>query len=183
MRLSLAMVVRNEEARIREAILDIGPHVNEIVLVDQASTDSTKYIARELVDHIIEHPAYGFSEASRAEAISSCMGDWVLLLDADERLTDFGKVWIRRWINAEYADFYNLRRLTRIDGEIIEDMLHPRLFRRGYVKSPSSLHTLCLPVYGARIHSVLTSVAIEHDKTGTEQQADDLRYEGLRQIG
>ena len=50
--LSLVMIVRNEERRIREAIQDMRQYATEIVVVDQSSDDRTASIAGELADTV-----------------------------------------------------------------------------------------------------------------------------------
>src|SRR5262249_51014659 len=130
MSISVTIVACNEEARLRWCIENIRPYVDEVVVVVQHSEDHTLEVARELADVVIEHPCYRFAEPSRPAAHAATSGDWVLVLDADERLSDYGKAHLRTWVDDSGVDVYSLRRLTLVDGAQLEDLAHPRLFRR-----------------------------------------------------
>ncbi|MCP5120622.1 MAG: glycosyltransferase, partial [bacterium] len=81
--LSASLIVKNEERRIRDCLLSLKPLVDEIVIVDTGSTDSTAAIATELGARVYDVPWHGFSEA-RNESIRRCSGQWILSIDADE---------------------------------------------------------------------------------------------------
>lgn len=180
MRLSLNMVVCNEEPHMRAALSDLRPYVDEIVVVVQPSEDRTLELAYELADIVIEHPAYRFAEPSRPAALAACTGDWAMVMDADERLSAYGKAHLREWVNDPNYDYYNWRRLTRLsDGRVLEDCPHPRLYRRGFVATPTQLHAAYYPINGARVRTISSEVVIEHFKQVSEQRLDDLRYAEL----
>lgn len=84
MGISANLVVCNEARRLRDALLDIRPFVDEVVVVVQLSDDDTLAIARRLADVVIEHPAYGHCAPSRPAALAASSQEWVLALDADE---------------------------------------------------------------------------------------------------
>lgn len=86
--LSLAMIVRDEAQHLPELLGRVLPHVDEAVVVDTGSTDRTLDVLREHgIEPIeIEWPA-SFATA-RNEALDRCQGEWILALDADERLSD-----------------------------------------------------------------------------------------------
>jgi glycosyltransferase involved in cell wall biosynthesis len=86
-KLSAIIVVRNEEKKIRSC-LDSLRWVDEIVIVDQSSTDNTVKICREYTDKIFVVSAKGYSEPDRELASSKTSNDWVLYLDADEIVTE-----------------------------------------------------------------------------------------------
>lgn len=84
--LSVAMISRNEESVIGRALASVRPYVDEIVVVDTGSADSTMEIARQFDARVIERPwTDDFSEA-RNSALSSCRGNWILSVDCDEEL-------------------------------------------------------------------------------------------------
>ena len=66
-------------------------YVDEIVVVDQMSTDGTPEIAERLADVFIRDVRHGHAEPSRELAASRSSGDWILILDADERMSDLLK--------------------------------------------------------------------------------------------
>lgn len=85
-RLSVVLIVRNEAANLR-ACLDSVKWADEIVVVDSGSHDDTTAIAREYTDKVfVERDWQGYGvQRQRAQAHAS--GDWILMVDADERVT------------------------------------------------------------------------------------------------
>lgn len=91
MKVSLALIVKDEENTIRKCIINSNKLVDEIIVVDTGSTDNTLKILNEDSKVRVFNFAWtnNFSEA-RNYAIEQCTGDYVLFLDADEYVT-FGK--------------------------------------------------------------------------------------------
>ena len=85
-RLSVAIIALNEEERLR-ACLESVAWVDEIVVVDSGSGDKTMAIAREFTDRVLFHPWAGYG-AQKNFAAEQCRGEWILSLDADERVPD-----------------------------------------------------------------------------------------------
>ena len=85
-RLSLCMIVKNEERFLRNCLESVKNLVDEIVIVDTGSTDRTMDIAREYGAKIIQHAwNEDFSEA-RNISLKHATGNWALWLDADEEI-------------------------------------------------------------------------------------------------
>ncbi len=84
--LSLSMVVRNEEANLQACLESVKDLVDEMIVVDTGSTDKTISIAKNAGAkvHSISWP--GDFVPARNLALQLVQGDWVLVLDADERL-------------------------------------------------------------------------------------------------
>jgi hypothetical protein len=86
-RLSLCMIVKNEEKHLQNCLLSVYGVVDEICIVDTGSTDRTVQIAERLGARV-EHRAWRDDFAwARNESLAMATGDWVLHLDADEVLT------------------------------------------------------------------------------------------------
>ena len=84
--LSLCMIVKNEEQYLRECLESVKEIVDEIIIVDTGSTDSTLKIAEEFGAQIYHFKWINDFSAARNFSLSKCSGAWVLYLDADERL-------------------------------------------------------------------------------------------------
>lgn len=82
--LSLAMIVRNEEGRLRNCLASVANLVDEIIVVDTGSTDSTVTIATSFGARIGHFPWVDDFAAARNKSLRLCTGNWVLILDADE---------------------------------------------------------------------------------------------------
>jgi glycosyltransferase involved in cell wall biosynthesis len=83
---SLCMIVKNEEKYLRGCLESARPYVDEIVIVDTGSTDATVSIAEEFGAVIRTFPWNGNFSDARNESLRHATGEWILYLDADERL-------------------------------------------------------------------------------------------------
>src|SRR5690242_6097818 len=83
--ISACIITLNEADRIGACIASLG-FCDEIVVVDSGSTDDTRGIASEAGARVIEYPFEGY-RAQKDFAVEHARHDWVLCLDADERVT------------------------------------------------------------------------------------------------
>ena len=133
-RLSVTVIAWNEEERLR-ACLESVAWADEIVVLDAESTDKTVQVAREFTDKIWVRPWPGFS-AQKNFALEQATGEWVLSLDADERVTAELREAICRILRANGpADGYSIPRKNIFWGAWVRHGgLYPdyqlRLFRR-----------------------------------------------------
>jgi glycosyltransferase involved in cell wall biosynthesis len=133
--LSVILITKNEAANIR-ACLESVAWADEIVVVDSASSDDTVAIAKELGARVYIHDWPGFG-IQKNRALGYATKDWVLSLDADERVTPELCAEIEAVLRKEpTADTYLVPRLSNYCGRFMRhsgwypDLLH-RLFKRG----------------------------------------------------
>ncbi|WP_242228695.1 glycosyltransferase family 2 protein [Bacillus cereus group sp. BfR-BA-01323] len=101
MKLSLVMIVKNEEKNIERCINNVKEYVDEIIVADTGSTDKTKSILEKLSVCVVDIEWNdNFSEA-RNKAIEYSTGDWIIMLDADETITYFDKEIIQEFMETE----------------------------------------------------------------------------------
>ena len=117
-RISLNVVVFNEEARLEACLMDARDFVDEIVVVDQMSTDGTAEIAQRLADVYVRDVHHGHAEPSRELAASRSSGEWILILDADEQMSDLLKAELRSLVTRDYGYFVEnqIRRRLGLEG-------------------------------------------------------------------
>lgn len=84
--LSVCMIVRDEEANLRPAIESVRAVASELVVVDTGSRDGTIALACSLGARVLGFPWADDFAAARNAALAAARGDWVLSLDADQRL-------------------------------------------------------------------------------------------------
>lgn len=84
-KLSVTVITKNESANLGAALESVS-WADEIVVVDSESTDDTVAIARRFTDRVVVRPWPGYS-AQKNHAASLARHDWILSLDADERVT------------------------------------------------------------------------------------------------
>ncbi len=82
--ISVAMIAKDEEQCIADAIKSVAPVADQIVLVDTGSSDRTVALARELGAEVSEHSWQDDFSIARNESLRHCRGDWIFVLDADE---------------------------------------------------------------------------------------------------
>ncbi len=83
------MIVKNEEAMLARCLESVKD-ADEIIIVDTGSIDKTKEIASSFTDKIYDFPWIDDFAAARNFAKSKCTGDFILSIDADEVLEEYG---------------------------------------------------------------------------------------------
>lgn len=135
MRVSVITITRNEAHNIADCLRSVA-WADELVVVDAESDDGTAEIAREFTDKVYVVPWRGYSEA-KSFALEKCTGDWVLWLDADERVPGALAEEIREVLAREpKVEGYEIPRLAFFLGRWIRHGgWYPgyvlRLFKRG----------------------------------------------------
>ncbi len=168
LKLSLCMIVKDEEEMLARCLAAVAPAVDEIVIVDTGSTDRTIEIARAHNAHVIERPWTGsFSEARNA-SFEAATGDWIIYLDADEVLVPDDVQRLKALTGRTWREaFYVV--LTSYTGELGDGAAMTnnamRVFRnRPNYRFEGRLHEQIahnLPLYAAgRIEQ--SSVRVEH---------------------
>ena len=89
--ITLSMIVKNEEKYLRGCLESVKDVVDEIVIVDTGSTDNTLKIAEEFGAKIYHFEWIKDFSAARNFALSKSTGNWILYLDADERIEQKSK--------------------------------------------------------------------------------------------
>jgi glycosyltransferase involved in cell wall biosynthesis len=136
-RLSVVIITRDEERDLPACLESVRPLAPEIVLLDSGSTDRTIEVARGYGCRVFREDFEDYA-SQKQSAVDKSTGEWVLSLDADERLSpalaeEIGR--ILPAVSAEVAGFeipYEVRfmgRRLRFGG--LGRERHLRLFRRG----------------------------------------------------
>jgi len=135
MSLSVIIIVKNEESSIRECLASVV-WADEIIVLDSGSTDQTISICKEYTDKVHETDWPGFGP-QKNRALQHATKDWVLSIDADERISYDLQTEIKRIIQVPGRyDAYTMPRRSNYCGRY---MKHSgwwpdhvvRLFRRG----------------------------------------------------
>ena len=134
-KITLGAIIKNEEDQLNQFISNIKNNVSEIIIVDTGSTDNSIQILKKHDINVFEYPItreeFDFSVA-RNYMMKKCSGDWVLTLDADERIytVNFDKLKLDiandKEINAVSASRY-----TYVANSLIAEILsYPKLFKK-----------------------------------------------------
>lgn len=109
-KLSAAVITKNEEKKIGDC-LDSLSFADEIVVIDCGSTDRTAEIAESKGAKVIFHQWEGHI-GQKNYAVGQTTGQWVLSLDADERVSAKLREEIQRALSNPVADGYAIPRLV-----------------------------------------------------------------------
>ncbi|WP_178023368.1 glycosyltransferase family 2 protein [uncultured Paenibacillus sp.] len=94
-RLSMCMIVKDEEALLPRCLESVKGIADEIIVVDTGSTDRTKEIAALYTNLIFDYQWGNDFAAARNESLRHATGKWILVMDADEYLsTDDHNKWL-----------------------------------------------------------------------------------------
>jgi tetratricopeptide (TPR) repeat protein len=132
-RISLTMIVKNEERALPACLAAARPWVDEIVVVDTGSTDGTREIAQAHGARVVEWAWRDDFAAARNESLRHATGDWVLALDADEILTPASGPALRQACEVgREVVAYEIKIVCprEGDGGLVRLNWFPRLFRR-----------------------------------------------------
>ncbi len=149
--LSIALAVYNEEFNLQECLESIKAIADEIIIVDGNSQDNTLEIAKHYNAKIIQTTNKSNFHINKTIAIDACSGDWILQLDADERVSSMLAKEIKYVVSSnigEQADAYYLKRRNYFLGRwMSKGGMYPdpviRLFKRGQAFLPEkTVHEL-----------------------------------------
>jgi tetratricopeptide (TPR) repeat protein len=128
-RLSLCMIARNEEQMLPECLQRARQAVDEIVIVDTGSTDRTPEIAASFGARVLHAPWQDDFAAARNVGLAAATGDWILVLDADERI-DPGQIdMLRALLREPGASGYHMVMRNLYGDEKTQGVRMVRLFR------------------------------------------------------
>ena len=82
--ISLCMIVKDEESVLERCLKSVQDYVDEIIIVDTGSTDSTQEVARRFTNQVYTFKWTNDFSAARNESLKYANGKWILVLDADE---------------------------------------------------------------------------------------------------
>jgi glycosyltransferase involved in cell wall biosynthesis len=113
-RLSAAIITKNEEKRLPDCLKSLS-FTEEIIVVDSGSTDKTVQIAQEFGCRVYQEDWKGYGPQKNS-ALAKCKNDWVLMLDADERLSAGTAELVADVLKAPSAEAYTFKRKNYLHG-------------------------------------------------------------------
>lgn len=146
--LSVALATYNEEENLPFCLESVGKFADEIIVVDGGSSDRTVGLAKEYGAKVKVTTNPAIFHINKQKAIDMATKDWILQLDADERLTEALKDEVKKKINDKksYINGYWIPRKNYFLGRFLtKGGQYPdytlRLYRRGKGKLPQkSVH-------------------------------------------
>lgn len=120
--IAVALIVKNEAQHLKACLETVHDWVDEIVVLDSGSTDNTKEIANQFTDKFFVNESWPGFGPQRRLAQSHVESDYVLWLDADERVTPELKDSILKAVSENKPDtIYQTARLSWVFGRYIRN--------------------------------------------------------------
>ncbi len=127
--ITASIITLNEEKNIKEAVESVKRVCDEVLVIDSLSSDDTVKIAKSLGAKVIMQKYLG-DGPQKAVAEKYAKNDWILSLDADERLDDNAlEAILKLNLQDSRYDAYSLRRKTYIGDRFIRLWYPDRLVR------------------------------------------------------
>lgn len=143
--ISVIIITKNEAHDIRECLASVA-WADEIIVLDSGSTDDTLAIAREFTSLVYTSADWQGFGIQKNRALAYASKNWVLSLDADERVDAALQKEIQQVLQSSQSDVYFIPRLSSFCGRFIHHSgWRPdnvaRLFKRGRAEfSPHLVH-------------------------------------------
>src|SRR5262249_5134612 len=132
-KVSLCMIVKNEEGNLPACLESVRDLVDELVIVDTGSVDRTKEVAGRFGARVVDFAWVDSFAAARNETLKNATGDWVFWMDADDRLDEEnrGKLGaLLHSLNGNNAAYVmKCRCLPDRESQSTTEVDHIRLFR------------------------------------------------------
>lgn len=175
--LAFLTAVYNERDEIRDLLQSVRPYVDTVVVSDDGSTDDTVDWAAScgMVDVLVMGPHLASCEETRIRGFKRIIETWVLILDADERISSEGMQKIKDFICSEESNNFTHVYFSQneiIDGALMRSFAKIKLARTAYVNLPVGIHDdISCP--GA---STDIGVEVIHRKSWTKQIQRETEY-------
>ncbi len=128
--ISLCMIVKNEEKFLPRCLESVKGHVDEIIIVDTGSTDSTIEIAKRYNAKIYHHPWENSFSKARNYSLKYATCEWILILDADEEIDKKDAHKLKDVIKENSVDIIHLPVFNRpVGGKNVSISNSGRLFK------------------------------------------------------
>ncbi|MGN0902813.1 MAG: glycosyltransferase family 2 protein [Succinivibrio sp.] len=142
--LTVVILAHNEESNLHDCISSVD-FADDILVIENGSTDKTVEIAKSLGARVLERDLNGDYASQRNFGIENSRHDWIFMLDADERVTDDLKKSISDAVTNDENLVYKVSRENHfIEGRVLHGVLRPdrveRLFKKGSALYEGLIH-------------------------------------------
>jgi len=173
-KISAIVNTRNEEANIEDCLKSLK-FADEIIVVDMESKDKTVKLALKHTKNVFNHKNVGYVEPARNFAIKKATGDWVLIVDADERIPRSLAVKLIKITKENKTDFVRIPRQNLIFGRWIKYSrwwpdYNIRFFKKGVVEWQDQIHSIPITTgIGVNLEPQKELSIIHHHYTSIDQ--------------
>lgn len=144
--ISAVIISCNEVDVIEPCLQSVKDWVDEIVVVDMYSTDGTRETVQRYSARLVDHERLSYGDPARDFAFAQASGDWIVMLDPDERVPEPLAHELRHIADEDAVDVvYMHRKMMRFGRPVTapgssDTGTYPRFFRRGTISWPPEVH-------------------------------------------
>ncbi len=182
-KLTLSMIVKNEEKYLEDCLKSVENIADEIVIVDTGSTDKTLEIAEKHNAKIFHFDWVNDFSAARNFALSKSSGKWILYMDADERLTGYSIDELKKIISLNEKLGVNciVNNIDEYSGKS-KQMKYVRLFKKqAGIEFSGKAHEQILPSLIKNGYEIIDS-KIEILHLGYNLPKEKLKFKAARNL-
>lgn len=144
--ISTVIVTYNSEQVLEDCLKSVEKESDQIVILDLGSVDKTVEIAKKYKAEIKTHEKVEYVEKVRDYAISKADGDWILILDPDERMTEDLWIKLKQVVAEDKYQAVNIPRMNIFFGKWIAHTnwwpdIQVRFFKKGTVSWEDKIHS------------------------------------------
>lgn len=163
--ISLCMIVKNEEQGLAQCLNSVKDIVDEIIVVDTGSNDTTKEIALKYTNKVYDFIWDNDFAKARNFSISKANNDWILVVDADEIVTNFNVETILSLINSGDKLVGRIKRINIFEDSTGEKKYIERinrLFNKNHYNYTGTIHEQVTSLNNTSYKTVPIDIDIEH---------------------
>ncbi len=136
----------NEAKNLAECLKTLD-FADEIIIVDMESTDDTVKIAKQYTDKVYSYPYVGYVEPARNFALGKASGNWIFIVDADERIPITLAAKLLDIVQSDQADFVRIPRKNLVFNQWLKYSrwwpdYNIRFFKKGFVQWQDAIHSV-----------------------------------------
>jgi glycosyltransferase involved in cell wall biosynthesis len=146
MKISVVILAKNEEKHLNDCLMQFNDFADEIVYGDMESIDNSVNIAKKYTDKIYHYKQTNYLDSTKTKLCDQATGDWILIIDADERLTKKLKDQLAFIASNDLADIVDIPfQIYILEKKIIglgwQYDSHERFFKKDYLKYSDFHHS------------------------------------------
>lgn len=187
MSVSVVINTLNESENLPRLLKSISGFADEVIVVDMESVDDTVKTAKKFGAKVFNYKQVGYVEPARNFAISKATSDWILILDADEKLSKTLRSKLIEIVKYPQADYYRLPRKNLVFGKYLQYSrwwpdYNIRFFRKGFVSWSDEIHSIPVTTgRGADLPAEESMAIVHHNYVSTDQYLSRMmRYTSIQ---
>lgn len=185
--ISVCLIVKDECEHLRKCLESLARWPFEVVVTDTGSTDDTIRMAKEYTDKVYQYAWTDDFSAARNYCISKANNDYILVLDADESVTELNYESLVQLVRSHPNEVGRIERINLLQQGTEQERQREcisRLFNRNIYAYHGRIHEQIAPIGESdtrmAIPTYLLPLQIEH--TGYYGSEDSLREKAQRNI-